>query len=93
MAHSLSARKRARQGVKRKIRNQTVKSQIKTHVKKLRLMLTATDKKTDKDNLTGKIKESYKLIDQAVSKGVIHKNKAARLKSRLTRAANKVGQK
>ena len=93
MAHSLSAKKRARQGIKRKIRNQTVRSQIKTHVKKLRLMLTATDKKTDKGILASKIKESYKLIDQSVSKGVIHKNKAARLKSRLTIAANKTGQK
>jgi len=111
MAHSLSAKKRARQGIKRKIRNQTVKSQIKTHIKKLRLMLAGTPpwtetasnrpvddaertgKETDKGNLVGKIKESYKLVDQAVSKGVIHKNKASRLKSRLTLAANKVAQK
>lgn len=93
MAHSLSAKKRARQGIKRKIRNQTVKSQIKTHIKKLRLMLAGTGKETDKGDLAGKIKESYKLVDQAVSKGVIHKNKASRLKSRLTLAANKVAKK
>ncbi|MEW6027400.1 MAG: 30S ribosomal protein S20 [Planctomycetota bacterium] len=90
MAHSLSARKRARQGLKRKMRNQTVNSRIKTDIKKLRLMLTATE---GKDKLADKICESYKLIDQAASKGVIHKNKAARLKSRLTLAVNKVAKK
>jgi len=93
MAHSLSAKKRARQSIKRKLYNQVVKSQIKTHVKKMRLMLAETDSKISKDSMGGEIYKSYKLIDKAVSKGVIHKNKAARLKSRLTLAANKVAHK
>jgi small subunit ribosomal protein S20 len=93
MAHSLSAKKRARQSIKRKMYNQVVKSQIKTHVKKMRLMLAETDNKTGSASMGGEICKSYKLIDKAVSKGVIHKNKAARLKSRLTLAANKIARK
>ena len=93
MAHSLSARKRARQSTKKKLYNQVVKSHIKTNLKKMRLMLAATDKPVGKENMAGEICKTYKLIDNAVSKGVIHKNKAARLKSRMTIAANKFVQK
>lgn len=89
MAHSLSAKKRARQSTKKKLYNQVVKSHIKTHLKKMRLMLAAADKPVGKEDIC----KTYKLIDNAVSKGVIHKNKAARLKSRLTIAANKLTQK
>ena len=59
----------------------------------MRLMLASTGKTAGKENMAGDICKSYKLIDNAVSKGVIHKNKAARLKSRLTIAANKFAQK
>lgn len=93
MAHSLSARKRARQNVKRKIQNQTVKTSIKTHLKKMRSMLAAKENKPSRETMAVEMCGSYKLLDKAVNKGVMHRNKAARLKSRLSLAANKSGQK
>jgi small subunit ribosomal protein S20 len=72
------------------MRNQVVKSHIKTHLKKMRQMLAATDNKAGQETISGEICNSYKLIDKAVSKGVMHKNKAARLKSRMTLASNKI---
>ncbi len=94
MAHSLSARKRARQSVKRHTRTQIVKSKIKTQLKKTRSMLVihkdAPDKNVKKETLAAELTRTTKLIDKAVSKGIIHKNKAARLKSRLNLAANKL---
>jgi small subunit ribosomal protein S20 len=96
MARSLSAKKRARQNIKRKWHNQNIKSRIKTQVKKTRLMLSTTKELSDKaikDKLINGIRLSTQLIDKAVNKGMIHKNKAARLKSRLTLAANKFYQK
>ena len=91
MAHSLSAKKRARQNITRRIHNQNIKSHIKSQLKKARAILSTkeTPDKSVKDKLTSEIRLSGKLIDKAVNKGIIHKNKAARLKSRLTLAANK----
>ncbi|MBI4713058.1 MAG: 30S ribosomal protein S20 [Planctomycetes bacterium] len=87
MAHSLSAKKRSRQNLKRRQRNQMIRSRIKTQLKKIRALL-GSDKK-DKAVLQTELKNSYSLLDTAVSKRVIHKNKSARLKSRLTVAVNK----
>ncbi|MDI6733040.1 MAG: 30S ribosomal protein S20 [Planctomycetota bacterium] len=93
MARTLSAKKRTRQNIKRKLRNQIVKSQIKTHLKKTRLFLQQQTPNITKDLISKGLEQTYKLIDKAVSNGVIHKNKAGRLKSRITLVANKVSQK
>ena len=69
--------KRVRQGKKANLRNKSVKSAIKTAVKKV---ASSTDKTKDIDS---HIKTAVSIIDRASNKGVIHKNKAARYKSRI----------
>ena len=95
MAHSLSDKKRARQNITRKIHNQNIKSHIKSQLKKARIIVSTKESpdKSIQDKLTSEIRLSVKLIYKAVNKGIMHKNKAARLKSRLTLAANKLLQK
>ena len=66
-------------------RNVAWKSSIKTAVKKA---LEAA--KTSDESVNEKLSTVYKLYDKAVSKGILHKNTAARKKSRLTRNINKL---
>lgn len=81
MPNIASAKKRVRQTIKRTRRNNLVKSQIKYYVKKF----TEALKLDDKENINTSFKNAVKAIDKAVSKGVIHKNTAARRKSALYR--------
>jgi small subunit ribosomal protein S20 len=78
MANTRSAKKRLRQNEKRRIRNKSTKSYLKTIAKKLR----EVQEQGEAEKL---LKEIYKAYDKAASKGVIHKNNAARHKSRLTK--------
>jgi small subunit ribosomal protein S20 len=79
LANIASAKKRVRQERKRTLQNNRVKSQVRYSVKKfLEAINTA-----DSDNIQASFKEAIKIIDKAVSKGVIHKNAAARKKSSL----------
>ena len=80
MPNTKSAKKRNRQGLERRAKNRAVKSTLRTGIKKLREMVAA--KKFDEANT--ELTSMYKALDQAASKGVIHVNKAARTKSRLT---------
>jgi small subunit ribosomal protein S20 len=73
-----SAKKRLRQNEKRRVRNKSAKSYLKTIAKKIR----EAKEKREADEL---LKKAYKAYDKAASKGIIHKNNAARHKSRLTR--------
>lgn len=81
MAHSLSAKKRVRQNAKRRLINRSRKSEIKTITKGFDTAVAANDKK--------KAAEQYKLLvkklDRIAVKRTIHKNKAARIKSRLAK--------
>lgn len=72
---SRSALKRLRQTLKRTLRNRSVKSRIKTLVRKARL---TRDPEA--------VRAAVKAIDKAASKGILHPNTAARRKSRLMRA-------
>jgi len=81
MANIKSAIKRNRQNEKRAAANKTVRSQMRTFTKKA-LESAGTD--TNAEDLRLAIKH----IDKAASKGIIHKNAAARKKSRLTKAVN-----
>ncbi len=72
-----SAKKRLRQNEKRRLRNRSTKSYLKTIEKKVK----NAEAKKEADEL---LNEAYKAYDKAASKGVIHKNNAARHKSRLT---------
>ena len=86
MANIKSAKKRVLIAERNRLRNVAMKSSIKTAVKKV-LELSTSD---DKEALQAALSNAYKLCDKAVSKGVLHKNTAARKKSRLTKALNKI---
>ena len=86
MANIKSSKKRVLVAERNRLRNVAFKSSIKTAVKKV-LELVKAD---DKDALKSAISKAYQLCDKAVSKGVLHKNTAARKKSRLTKAVNKL---
>ncbi|WP_456379761.1 30S ribosomal protein S20 [Thiolapillus sp.] len=79
MANSLQARKRARQAEKRRTHNAARRSMLRTHLKKVVYAIEAGDKET----ASAAYKKAVPVLDNAVSKGLIHKNKAARHKSRL----------
>ena len=81
MANHKSAEKRVRQNIKRNEINRSNRSKLRTQIKSLRSALTANDKDLSNQLLN----PTVSLIDKAVNKGLIHKNTAARYKSRLTK--------
>lgn len=86
MANHKSAEKRIRQNEKRKTINRANRSKLRTQIKKLRTALGAQDKAASGETLAPTIS----LIDKAVNKGIIHRNTAARHKSRLTKHVNEL---
>jgi small subunit ribosomal protein S20 len=83
MAQHQSAEKRARVSKRRAVRNAQWKSKMRTAIKRVR------DAK-DKEHALPELKKTGKLLDQLAAKGVIHKNKAANDKSKLTRFVTRV---
>lgn len=77
----LSVRKRHRQSLVRRGRNRTVKSLVRTAVKSAATATSLDEKKSA-------LREVSSVVDKAASKGVIHKNKASRIKSRLALKTN-----
>lgn len=88
MANIKSAKKRVLVAERNYERNVAFKSMIKTAVKKVVVLAQAKEK--DQVAINSALSEAYKLCDKAVSKGILHKNTAARKKSRLTKAVNKL---
>ena len=86
MANIKSAKKRVLIAQKNTERNTAFKSAIKTAVKKVLAIATSEDKA----ELNVALSKVYQLCDKAVSKGILHRNTAARKKSRLTKAINKL---
>ena len=84
MAHSLSAKKRVRQNLKRNARNRARKDLLKTQVKAFSAALTGGDAKKAETTL----REVTARLDKIAAKGTIHKNAAARRRSRLTKRLN-----
>lgn len=84
MANHKSAEKRVRQNAKRKEINRSNRSKLRTSIKKLRTSVASHDKTGSVELLN----PTVSLIDKAVNKGIIHKNTAARYKSRLTKHVN-----
>jgi len=80
MPHTPSAKKRLKTSEKRRVKNRAVRSSVKTQVKKVRAATAAGDVATGETEL----RLAMKKLDQAAAKGVIHKNAAARTKSRLS---------
>lgn len=76
MAHSKQALKRHRQSEKKRVVNKNARTRIKSSVKKIHAG-------------SGDLAETMKKIDKAAKIGAIHKNTAARYKSRLAKALNK----
>ena len=73
-----------RQNAKRKEINRSNRSKLRTSIKKLRTAVAGSDKTASTELLF----PTVSLIDKAVNKGLIHKNTAARYKSRLTKHVN-----
>ena len=86
MAHSLSAKKRIRQNAKRRGINRWRKDQVKDAVRQFEEAVRAEDKTKAADQLA----HLYKRLDTVAAKGTIHKNMAARKKSRLARQLGKM---
>jgi small subunit ribosomal protein S20 len=80
MANTAQAKKRAKQAEKNRIRNAGQRSNLRTFIKKV----LAAVKAGDKEKAQAAFKTAQPIIDSAVNKGIIHKNKAARGKSRLS---------
>ena len=87
MAHSLSSKKRVRQNIKRRAINRWRKAKVKDVV---RVFETAVASGSA-DKASEQLKAVYKSLDQVAAKGTIHKNTAARKKSRLAKRLNKIG--
>lgn len=86
MPNHKSAEKRVRQNEKKRAVNRANRSNLRTQIKKLRSAIAGHDKNQSQDLLTPTISA----IDKAVNKGVLHKNTAARYKSRLSQHVAKL---
>ncbi|MEZ4656782.1 MAG: 30S ribosomal protein S20 [Caldilineaceae bacterium] len=84
MANIKSAEKRIKQSLKRRERNRVARGGTRTAVKKARTLIDAGDA-----SAAEAVQDAIVALDRSVSKGVIHKNNAARRKSRLIKALNK----
>ena len=87
MANSPSAEKRNRQNTRRRERNRSHRSRLRTAVKNLRSEVDAGNKEAAQELLPS----TLSLVDATAQKGIIHRNAAARTKSRLTKAVAKIG--
>ena len=86
MANIKSQLKRIKQDERRRLRNKSVKSSIKTSIRRFREASAAGDPEATSEALQA----ASRKLDKAVSKGVIHANQAANKKSAMAKAANKI---
>lgn len=82
MANTAQARKRARQSVELNKHNSSLRSMLRTAIKRVRQAIEAGDKPA----ATDVYQKTTSIIDRVADKNIIHKNKAARHKSRLAAA-------
>ena len=82
MANTAQARKRARQNDKQRAHNASLKSSFRTAIKKIMKAVLSGDKKVAKETFDSNVAIIYRIAD----KKIVHKNKAARHKSRLNAA-------
>ncbi len=83
MPNNAAAKKRMRQEEKRRLHNRSIKSLVKTQVTKARVAITSGQNPEDA------VRVAASELDRAAKKGVIHRNNAARRKSRLMKQLNK----
>lgn len=79
MANTKQAKKRVRQAEKHRRHNASMRSMLRTYIKKVAAAIASGDQKTALVSL----QQATPIIDRMANKGIIHKNKAARHKSRL----------
>ncbi len=87
VANSAQARKRARQNDKRRVHNHSIRSRMRTMIKAFVKSAGAGDK----DAATSAYRSAVAMIDKLAGKGLQHKNRAARLKSRLNNRLRGIG--
>lgn len=80
LANTAQAKKRARQAEKHRAHNASMRSMVRTYIKRIHAAIAANDKKMAEEAF----KEAQPIIDRMARKGLIHKNKAARHKSRFS---------
>ncbi len=88
MANTKQAKKRVRQAEKHRRHNASMRSMLRTYIKKVTAAIAAKDSSAASAALV----EATPIIDSMVNKGIIHKNKAARHKSRLTAHVRKISE-
>ena len=81
MPQHKSAEKRVRQNERRRQRNVARRSKMKTAIKKVR-------EASDKETALTSLKETISILDRMAVKGLIHRNKASNIKSKLTKSVN-----
>lgn len=89
MPHSASAKKRHRQNLRDRERNRAVKSTLKNSIRKVLDAVSSGDADAAQTQLRG----AAKTADQAAANGTIHKNRAGRIKSRLSARVRAVAKK
>lgn len=87
MPNTTSAKKRMRQEEKRRLHNRMVKSTVKTQITKARQAIGTGDADAE-----AAVRAAVSELDRAAKKGVIHRNNAARRKSRLMKQLNNIEQ-
>jgi small subunit ribosomal protein S20 len=86
VAHSLSAKKRVRQNLKRRARNRARKAQVREEGK----LVLAAIAKGDASAAEQQFRKFAQRVDRVAAKGTIHKNTAARKRSRMAKRLNKL---
>ena len=87
MPNNPSAQKRMRQEQKRRLHNRSIKSLVKTQINKARQAINSED-----ENSEAAVRTAVSELDRAAKKGVLHRNNAARRKSRLMKQLNSIKQ-
>jgi len=83
MPQHKSCEKRVRQNERRRVRNVQKRTKLKTSIKKVK-------NTPDKETAVSELKQTISFLDKLAGIGIIHKNKAANLKSKLTKSVNKL---
>lgn len=86
MANIKQQKKRVKTNEKRRVRNMSVRSAVKTEIRKFRELVAAGEK----DKAEEQLRVASRKLDKAVTKGVYHRNSAANKKSRMAKAFNKM---
>jgi len=87
LANTKSALKALRQSERRRIRNRSIRSRTRTYVKRARVAIASAPAAPESEEA---LRQAISALDRAVTKGVLHRNTAARHKSRLMRRWNEL---